>query len=200
MCFVTQSIRFLENLFFLVLLNACSVGLFVGRKWKPETDWITNIEHSPQVTKIFSWLADLTAPVKAPGLVRGLNHWYLGGNLGGWAADDSLSVCCQVSLCCEIRFMTMERGWWERNPHRLSLAYLDFYSQHSFSSHPTLVGDLDRNVAYCCNRYCCCQLTSGQSRRMRNERKGNQKRITNTPLNQHAGLSSDRLWLLKDGP
>lgn len=60
---------------------------------------------------------------------RRVNHWCMGGNLGGWAVDDSLSVCCQVSLCCEIRFMTMERACVcerERNPCRLSLVYLDF--------------------------------------------------------------------------
>lgn len=37
-----------------------------------------------------------------------VNHRYLGGNLRGWAADDRLSVCCQVFLCCAIRFMTVD--------------------------------------------------------------------------------------------
>lgn len=69
-------------------------------------------------------------------------------------------------------------GWRERNPRRLSLAYLDFCSQHSLSPCRTQVGDLDKNVAYCCNRYCCCRLTYGHSGRMRNGRKGKGERIS----------------------
>lgn len=64
-------------------------------------------------------------------------------------------------------------GWGERNPHRLSLVYLDFSSQPNLSHCQMQVGDLGKNVDYCCNRYCCCQLTYGQSGRMRNGRKGN---------------------------
>lgn len=39
-----------------------------------------------------------------------MNHGYLGGNLRGGAADDRLSVCCQVLLCRAIRFMTADRA------------------------------------------------------------------------------------------
>lgn len=34
------------------------------------------------------------------------------------------------------------------------------------------VDDLGENVDYCCNRYCCCQLTCGRIGQTRNQRIG----------------------------
>lgn len=59
-----------------------------------------------------------------------MNHWYLSGNLSGWAVDDNVWVCCQVSLCRETRFTTMEKKslsaqlcliWFSRWRHSPSL-------------------------------------------------------------------------------
>lgn len=46
------------------------------------------------------------------------------------------------------------------------MAYLDFDSQFSLLFFRARVGDLDKNVAYYCNRYRCCRMTRGQSVRL----------------------------------
>lgn len=51
--------------------------------------------------------------------------------------------------------------------------------------------DLGENVDYCCNRYCCCQLTCGRTGRMRNQGIGGGLAIEQNPV-EPVGIASRR--------
>lgn len=116
-----------------------------------------------------------------------------------------LGVLSGFPLLCD-KIYEYGEGWRERNPHRLSLAYLDFCSQHSLAACRTQVGDLDKNVAYCCNRYCCCQLTYGRSGRMSNGREGEReenhqnRRLDGTAFKAPRADDSVSFWHIHDVP
>lgn len=77
-------------------------------------------------TRFFPLLVQRLSPV---GIQR-MNQWYLGGNLGGWAIEDSLCVLSGFPLLWD-KIYEYREVCRERNPRRLSLAYLDFFSQCS---------------------------------------------------------------------
>lgn len=51
--------------------------------------------------------------------------------------------------------------------------------------------DLGENVDYCCNRYCCCQLTCGRTGRMRNQGVGGGLAVEQNPV-EPVGIASRR--------
>lgn len=51
--------------------------------------------------------------------------------------------------------------------------------------------DLGENVDYCCNRYCCCQLTCGRTGRMRNQGIGGGLAVEQNPV-KPVGIASRR--------